>query len=173
MSNTLVISMFVFLPIILFVVVIMAQSKKKAKKKRNELVAVYRDIVANDHLQITEEEILHDKIFAIDARKKVFIYIRNHDKPIYDIIHLDGLLRCEVEKKGTSLVTRYKGKSAVALHVNEAYLTFSSKNMVAINLQVYSEINDGQREYCSLMKIAEAWQEKLNSIMKQEKLVSK
>jgi hypothetical protein len=165
MNSTLLISIFVFLPIALIAAGIFIQSRKKAKRIKNEMLRVYKEVILNDHLKIAEEEILYDKIFAADVLKKVFIYVHNHNEPVYDLIDLTGMTGCQVEKKGTTIITRSNGKPVTELHVNEVYLSFFSDASVLANLRIYSEIQDGQQEYLPLTKIANEWQQKLNEII--------
>lgn len=166
MSSTLLISMFVFLPLVIIVSVILFNSKRNKKRRKSEIENVYKNIISGDQLKITEELILFNKIFAVDPEKKVFVFLHNHDEPIYDIIHLNGLSGCQIERKGTNLVTKNQGKLVSELHVNELYISFLSRDSVFAKLRVYSEIFDGQQEYGALTKVAEYWQHKLDDVIK-------
>lgn len=172
MNNVLLISVFVLLPITLMVGVILIQTKRNAKRQRNEMMSVYKQIVDDDHLMISEEEILADKILAVDPLKKVFVFVHNQDQsrdePVYDIISLSGLSGCQVEKKGTSFVTKYNGHPATELHVNEVHLSFMARDSVFTSLRVYNAVFDGQQDYLSLTKTAENWQQKLNKLIKEQ-----
>lgn len=158
--------MFVFLPLVIIVSVILFNSKRNKKRTRSEIENVYKNIISGDQLKITEELILFNRIFAVDPEKKVFVFLHNHDEPIYNIIHLNVLSGCQIERKGTNLVTQNQGKLVSELHVNELYISFLSRDSVFEKLRVYSEIFDGQQEYDALAKVAEHWQHKLDDIIK-------
>lgn len=166
MSGTLLISMFVFLPLVIIVSVILINSNKNKKRRKSEIENVYEHIVSEDQLKITEELILFNKIFALDPIKKVFVFLHDHDEPIYDIINLNGLSGCQIEIKGTNLVTKDQGKLVSELHVNELYMSFMSRDTVFAKLRICSEILDGQKEYAALTKVAEDWEQKLDAIIK-------
>ncbi len=70
MSSTLLISMFVFLPLVIIVSVILFNSKRNKKRRKSEIENVYKNIISGDQLKITEELILFNKIFAVDPEKK-------------------------------------------------------------------------------------------------------
>lgn len=166
MSSTLLISLFVLLPLAIIIMVILVNSKKRVKRKKNEMLDAYRKIVAESQLSITDEQVLYNKIMAIDPQKKVFIFLRNHDNPVYDVVYLDRLSGCQVERKGTTLNSRRNGKLVPELHVNEIYMSLLLHDATVMNLQVYSEILDGQQEYVTLTKLAEDWGRKLSNIIK-------
>ena len=165
MSSTLIISLFVFLPIIIFIVVIAVQQKKKARRKKSELLTVYKRIVLTDKLEITDEQIMYNKIFAADRHRKVFVFVHNREEPAYDIIHLNGLSACKVERTGLELTTTSDGKPKKELHVNELSISFLLGASVLASVKIYSEIYDGLQEYLHLKGITEQWQQKLDNII--------
>ncbi len=166
MSSTLLVSLFILLPLVIIIAVVYINSTNNRKKKKDELMKLYNEIISADNLKITEVLILSDKIFAVDPEKKVFVFLHNHDEPVYDIIHLEGMSGCKIEKKGTNISARVQGKAVTELHVNEVYLSFLSRDSVLTNVRVYSEILDGQQEYCALTKVGADWQHKLNEVIK-------
>ncbi|MES2702056.1 MAG: hypothetical protein V4649_05425 [Bacteroidota bacterium] len=173
MNSILLVSLLIVLPLVLIVVVVLIRSKRNAARKKNEILKVYREIVSADQLEISEELILYNKILALDRKNKVFIFLHNHDEPVYDVIHLNGLSGCRIEKKGTGLANRRQGKAVSEFHVNEIRIYFLSHDSVLANLLLYSEILDGQPEYLALSKVAEDWQRKLSQVMQPaDKLVS-
>lgn len=161
MEKILVIAALIILPILFILAMTVAKPAKKRRKKKNQLLDLYRQIIADNHLQINGEEILTNKIFALDTQKKLFILIYNHGAPAYDIIQLKALSGCYIKKAAG----KNDGPPA-GIRINEVYLNFMSGDLLFASLPVYTEQYDGMSGYYLLSKTAENWQEKINMIIK-------
>src|SRR5687767_1612723 len=98
MGSALLVAIIILLPIVIFILIAVSKSRKRSEKQKGEMLTIYREIIANDQLHITDEDILDNKVFALDPEKRVFVYIENYSDPVYDIVHLNGMSGCKLEK---------------------------------------------------------------------------
>lgn len=166
MGSAVLVTIIILLPIAVFIAIVVMRSRKRSEQRKTEMLRAYREIVVNDDLKIIDEHILDNKLFALDPNKRVFVYIDNYDKPVYDIVHLNGMSGCKLEKKGPNVYSKSNGKSVVSLHVNEIYISFMSHDEVATSFCIYSEMRDGQDQFLLLSKIGDDWQQKLHRLIK-------
>lgn len=166
MNSILWIATSIVVALTLIVILFVRQGKKQAAIKKQKLMDALQDAIEEKRLNIEYQDILHNRIIALDIKKRMLAFVDwQNDIPHVTIIDIEGLNNCNLLRLGNKITEQTKsGKKISEEYVTELQLEFISKSGT-VNLIMYSEMVDGILEKQVLNDVANKWQQRIKGLI--------
>lgn len=139
------------------------------KQNRKELQIIENEMntaVTQGKLTIGEKVVFRNRIVALDAVKKMLLYIKlEKGEAKFDLIDLEQVHSCEVVKTGNKwIATGKKAARPVEEHINAINLQLHASNNISFSINFYNEMEDDASEMKALSHKAIQWRDTIKEL---------